>query len=280
MKHLLPVLLVPAAIALFAASDQPWKDKKIAEWNEEDAKIIVSDSPWAKTAYPIIKEGSQQRGMNNGRGQQGGQGRNRGGLNIPGLNIPIGGGGGGGGRGGGGYPQGGNGGNYPQGGSNDPQNSRRFPQGDPNDPNNPNNTNRRDDEDRPQRSKNSDPQTLTLRWASAKPVQDAELKLKDVDAPTMDAGHYGIVIYGLPTKYLNADKPKAELKKDGKTVIKQSDFKLFRRDSGNMFVFYFPRSKEISLKDKRVEFHAILGGMEIKESFYVSDMMIDGKLEL
>ena len=57
--------MVPAAFVLFAASDQPWKDKKIAEWNEEDAKVIVSDSPWAKTAYPTIKEGGQQRGKKN-----------------------------------------------------------------------------------------------------------------------------------------------------------------------------------------------------------------------
>ena len=96
----------------------------------------------------------------------------------------------------------------------------------------------------------------------------------------MDSGHYALVVQGLPARFLNADKPKAELKKDGKTVIKQSDFKILRRDEGNMMVFLFPRSKEISTKDKRVEFHAVIGQMEIRESFYVADMVYDGKLEL
>ena len=40
------------------------------------------------------------------------------------------------------------------------------------------------------------------------------------------------------------------------------------------------RSKEISTKDKRVEFHAVIGQMEIRETFYVADMVYNGKLEL
>ena len=260
MKQLWPLCLIPVSIVLFAAGDQPWKDKKLSEWSDEDTKLVLTDSPWAKTAYPTIIN-NQRRGMNNGRGGQGGQGgqgRGRGtGINLGGLGIPI------GGRGGGG-PMGSPGSG---GGSNDP-NSGRYPRAPAG-------------EDEPQqRPKNNDPQTLTLRWESAKPIQDAQLKAKNIDAPQVDSGHYAVTVYGLSTRFLNADKPKAELKKDGKTVIKQSDFKILRRDEGNMMVFLFPRNKEISTKDKRVEFHAVIGQMEIRESFYVADMVYDGKLEL
>jgi hypothetical protein len=253
MKQLWPLCLIPVSVVLFAASDQPWKDKKLSDWTEEDAKLVLTDSPWAKTAYPTINN-NQRRGMNNGRGGQGGQGgRGRGtGINLGGLGIPIGGRGGGGPMGSPGPADPTSGGRYP-----------RQPGG----------------EDAP-RPKNNDPQTLILRWESAKPIQEAELKSKNTDAPQIDASHYAVVVYGLPTRFLNADKPKAELKKDGKTTIKQSDFKILRRDEGNMMVFLFPRSKEISTKDKRVEFHAVIGQMEIRESFYIGDMLFDGKLEL
>lgn len=262
MKHLWPVCLIPASILLFAAGDQPWKDKKVAEWTEEDSKQVLTDSPWAKTAYPVINANSGRRGMNNGRGGNGGNGRQGGrgtGINLGGLGIPIGGRGGGGpmgspGSGGGGSNGGSSGGRYP-----------RQPGG---------------DEAETTRPKNNDPQTLTLRWESAQPIQDAQLKVKNTDTPQIDSGHYAIVVSGLAPRFLNAEKPKAELKKDGKKIIKQSDYKVLRRDEGNMMVFLFPRSKEISNNDKRIEFHAVIGQMEIRETFYVADMVYNGKLEL
>ena len=256
MKNLWPLCLIPASILLFAAGDQPWKDKKLAEWTDEDTKLVLTDSPWAKTAYPTINRNNNQRGMNNGRGGNGGRGGRGGGINLGGLGIPI------GGRGGGG-PMGSPGSG---GGSNDPTSNGRYP--------------RPSSDDGETRPKNNDPQTLTLRWESAQPIQDAQLKSKNTDSPNIDASHYAIVVSGLAPRFMNADKPKAELKKDGKTTIKQSDFKILRRDEGNMMVFLFPRSKEISTKDKRVEFHAIIGQMEIRESFYVADMVYNGKLEL
>ena len=258
MKPLWPLCLIPVSIVLFAAGGQPWKDKKLSEWTEEDTKLVLTESPWAKTAYPTINA-NQRRGMNNGRGNQGGQGgqggqgRSRGGLSIPGLGIPI-------GRTGGGGPMGSPGPANPTSGGRYP----RPPAG----------------EEEQQRPKNNDPQTLTLRWESARPIQDAQLKIKNKDAPQVDPSHYAIVVSGVPPRFLNADKPKAELKKNGKATIKQSDFKILRREEGNMMVFLFPRSKEISTKDKRVEFHAVIGQMEIRESFYVADMVYDGKLEL
>src|SRR5665213_2554233 len=46
---------------------------------------------------------------------------------------------------------------------------------------------------------NAKPPTLTLRWESALPVREAELKARDIAAPTLDdEDHYAIAVYGIP----------------------------------------------------------------------------------
>ena len=49
----LSVLVFPACIALLIAGDQTWRDKRVAEWSEEDARRVLDDSPWAKTVTPL-----------------------------------------------------------------------------------------------------------------------------------------------------------------------------------------------------------------------------------
>jgi hypothetical protein len=44
------VLSVSLAVSILAAADAPWMAKRIAEWNEKDAYLILSNSPWSKTA--------------------------------------------------------------------------------------------------------------------------------------------------------------------------------------------------------------------------------------
>ena len=43
-------LLTFGAVLLQAADDPGWKSKPIAEWNDQDAKQVLSDSPWSKSA--------------------------------------------------------------------------------------------------------------------------------------------------------------------------------------------------------------------------------------
>ena len=95
MNFRLTLLIPVSAAALFAASDQPWKDVKAAEWSADDTKMILNESPWAKQVTPIVNPESNRIQNPLGRG------------GYPG-------GGGGGGRRGGGYP--GGGGGYPGGG--------------------------------------------------------------------------------------------------------------------------------------------------------------------
>ena len=157
------LFLIPvSALALLAAAgDEPWKDRKAAQWTDEDARTILNESPWSKQVTPIVNPESNglNRGLGQGRGGYPGGGgqQRRGGIGFPG--------GGGVGFPGGGYPGGGGGG----GGRN------RYP--DDQDPNSGSGGGGQDR--RPRRDEDStanSPKPVILRWESAEPVQQAILK--------------------------------------------------------------------------------------------------------
>ena len=238
------LFLLPVAITLLAADEQAWKNKPIADWTQDEAQQVLTDSPWVKTATPTMSRA-------NDNGQSGGSRRNVG-FGIPGI---------GGRRGGwGGYPGGGGGGGgYPGGGRT------------------------RGDE-----TESNQPPTLKLRWESALPVREAELKTRDTNAPTLDQDHYAIAVYGIPARMANGDpkhladqyKSNAAIKRDGKKDLKPSSVEVLQREDGPLVVYLFPKSKEIGSADKRLEFNAKIGRLEVNESFFVEDMVFQNKLEL
>ncbi len=83
-----------------------------------------------------------------------------------------------------------------------------------------------------------------------------------------------------PQNLENRLKHQAELKRDGKKSIRSSDARVLPRDEGPIVLFLFPRSKEITRDDKRIEFEAQVAAFEIKQSFDLIDMTYAGKLEL
>lgn len=247
-------ILLPVALALFAAENPAWKTKQIPDWTPDDAHQVLSDSPWTKTVTPSLSRAADQGQRGPGSGRRGGGGV---GIGFPGGGIgrryP------GGGYPGGGYP----GGGYPGGGSG-----------------------RTDDGgDRPDRV---EPPKLTIRWESALPVREAELKSRDTLAPTIEEGQYAIAVYGGPRRMANADsksladklKGEAALKRDGKKDLKPSKVEVLQREEGPVIVYLFPRSKEITQPDCRVEFDAKIGRLDFSQSFFLDDMVYQGKLEL
>jgi len=134
----------------------------------------------------------------------------------------------------------------------------------------------------------NEPAPLKLRWESALPIRAAELKARDTSAPTLDADHYAIAVYGVPSRMASGDsknlanqlKKQAAIKRDGKKDLKPSSVEVLQRDDGPVIVYLFPRSKEITRQDKRVEFDAKIGRLQFAQSFYVDDMNYQGKLEL
>jgi len=136
---------------------------------------------------------------------------------------------------------------------------------------------------------NQEPPKLTLRWESALPIREAELKAKDNNAPTLeDESHYAIAVYGIPITMLKSDfksqaedcKKKSALKRDGKKDIKPSSVQVLRREDGPVVLFLFPRKDEISGDDRRVEFDAEINHLSLTQSFYLEDMSFQGKTEL
>ena len=247
--------LLPISVTLLFAADPTWKDKQVAEWNADDAKQVLDDSPWAKTVKPTMGRSAQnsRRRSGGGMGRGGGIGMGGVGIGLPGMGG-MGRRGGMGGPGGGGYPGGGR-----RGGTNDDTSTDR-----------------------------NEPPTLKLRWESAFPIREAELKARDTSAPTLDAAHYAIAVYGVPSRMAGSDskslakqlKKQAAIKRDGKKDVKPSSVEVLQRDEGPVIVYLFPRSKEITRQDKRVEFDAQIGRLQFAQSFYVDDMSYQGKLEL
>jgi hypothetical protein len=134
----------------------------------------------------------------------------------------------------------------------------------------------------------NEPAPLKVRWESAFPIREAELRARDTSAPTLDADHYAIAVYGVPSRMAGGDtkslanqlKKQATIKRDGKKNLKPSSVEVLQRDDGPVIVYLFPRSKEITRQDKRVEFDAKIGRLQLAQSFYVDDMNYQGKLEL
>lgn len=247
--------LIPISVALLAAADQPWKDKQVAEWSEDDARQLLTDSPWTKSVKPNVDRSSDtgQRRSGGGMGRGGGIGVGGIGIGLPGMGG-AGRRGGMGGPGGGGYP-----GNDPNGGTNTGTATDR-----------------------------SEPPTLSLRWESALPVREAELKARETNAPTVDEDHYAIAVYGVPNRavYGNSQDPAKQLKKqavikrDGKKDLKPSSVEILQREDATVILYLFPRSEEITRQDKRLDFDVQIGRLRFVQSFHMDEMTYQGKLEL
>lgn len=251
-------LLLPAACLI--AADDPvsssstsppaWATKPAALWSQDEAKQVLTDSPWTKSLMPnIVRRTQPQYGPRPGIGR-------RGGIGFPG----------------GGYP----GGGYPGGGG------RRYPP-----------DQLPDDDSRASKTPDEKVPKLTVRWESALPVREAELKAHDENAPTLeDANHYAIAVYGIPANLVGADyksladesKKKATLSRDGKKDMKPSSVQVLRREDGPVVLFLFLKPKDkkeiITKEDRRVQFDATIGRLAFSQAFYLEDMTFQGKTEL
>jgi hypothetical protein len=274
------------AAMLFAASDF-WKTKDSTVWTDEEVSKILSDSPWAK-AKTVQPQQQQARRPGGGR---------RGGFGFPGGGL-----GGGYPGGGGGYP--GGGGGYPGGGGGYPQ-SGGYPSGNS--------------------GSNSDPSqneqmNLTIRWASAAPIQAALMRqgasasdeLKAIAASTEK--YYVISVLGLRmprprrSSTVDADDPNdngnnngdensqrtksqndalrsqlldaAQLAPKGKSSIYAQDVQIEGPGGIDGVRFLFPRTNPIGAGDKEVDFIMDIRRIKVEEKFKLGDMQYEGKLAL
>ena len=240
MRTLLVQTLVGAVTCLIAA-DLVWESKPASQWTEEDARQVLTKSPWAKATSAVItrrlteeqlREGGQM-GLPRGIGNEGVDPAGSGPKVSP--NILTG----------------------PGGGDRSP---RSLPQS----------------------------ITLQLRWENALPVRLAELRLHEIEPPTLQGDGYSIAVYGVPGGGFKGSpeelgrplKSLAALKRDGKEDVRPVRVEVFQREIDVVIVYLFPLSAEISKRDRRIRFEAQIGRIVFAQDFDLSEMEFLGKLEL
>jgi len=217
---------------MLAGANQEWKTKQYPEWTEDDAKEVMTNSPWAKAvvATPVKPNG-----------QTGQPASHRARIGIGGFGI---------GRSGG--------------------------------------AGRHGDDDGGKAATPDQPATLTLRWESAQPMREAELKARDTGAPDVADDFYAIAVFGIPRGAITDDskelqdelKKLAVLKREGKKDVKPTRVDILLRDSGPLVVYLFAKSAEFTWRDHGMTFEAQISRLKFSQAFSTDDMTFHGKLEL
>ncbi len=68
MKTIMKFLAFPLPVVLLMAAAPTWKSKQMEQWSEQDAKLILTNSPWVKKVTPALMPP-----LNEDQRRQGGQ---------------------------------------------------------------------------------------------------------------------------------------------------------------------------------------------------------------
>jgi hypothetical protein len=159
------------------------------------------------------------------------------------------------------------------------------------------------------------PITGTIRWESAKPVQQAEARLNtlrssydgrpadaqaDAKPETKPSDHYVVSLLGVrPPGSRNSSSDDSDsnskrgsnqafdqfmsstqLVMKNKTPISPDDVKFINESGQSEIRFFFPKTSPITLDDKEVTFQTMVGRTKVEHKFELKKMMRNGKLEL
>ena len=232
-------LLTAGAVILIAA-DPPWLSKSTPAWTEEDARQILTDSPWAKTVKAAIaplqtederREGGNM-GQNHGIGFDGiADDRPR--VQAPKSVIDI---------------------VKPEGPVSPKSQSITL-----------------------QLRWES---ALPIRAAELKSHTGDPLTFAEEGYSMAVYGLPGAHFDGNPKTLGDSLKKQALLKREGKKDVRPLSVEVLQRDDGLVVVYLFPLSAEITKNDRRLEFDAQIGRVSIVQSFDLTEMQFQGELEL
>jgi hypothetical protein len=90
----------------------------------------------------------------------------------------------------------------------------------------------------------------------------------------------GAPLQGDPKKLGEPLKSEAVLRREGKKDVKPSRVEVFLQSDGWAVFYFFPISAEISQKDGAVEFAAHIGRIVVDQRFLLAQMLFQGKFEL
>jgi hypothetical protein len=232
MRQISKASLLIVSATLLAASGPSWTNKPIQQWNEQDAKQILSSSPWVKKAQPVQLPNTSEAA----RRQSGRMGGSQG-VGIQALSPST-------LTGVGAKTQ-------------EPTRHRRRGIG-----------------------------AVEVRWESAFPVRAAEKAAHEEDPPAWDGEMYAIAVYDVPgldieSKGLSDELKQAAYLKLGKKTVRPARVDLLPQEGDlTTLVFLFPRTLEITLENKRIEFTTVFGRLSVTQVFYLEEMQLQGKLEL
>ena len=137
---------------------------------------------------------------------------------------------------------------------------------------------------------------LTISWRSALPIKQAIVKDRMGGSKELPAGaaqfldqqeeFYIVAVSGFPSRMGRMLKNSSDTIIAG-TILKRKDQSItvnnFRAEEhGELMdlLFFFPRTANITLGDKTIEFVMKLGRREIKKKFKLKNMIVNGNLEL
>jgi hypothetical protein len=240
-KLLLQSICLAVAATRLAAADPAWRTKPAVEWTEDDAKVILSSSPWAKDIGATVtrrltedqlREGGQM-GQPHGVGNENVDPKGSGPKMSP---------------------------NILSGRGSDDRSARSLPQ--------------------PIRLKIRWESALPVRLAELKSHEIEPPTLGGDGYYIAVYGIPGGDFKSDPKQLGDPLKNLAALKRDGRKDVRPTRVEVFQRESGLVVVYVFPLSAEITSKDLRVQFEAHIGRIVFAHNFELSEMQFAGKLEL
>lgn len=91
MRRITKLWLIPVSVVVLMAADASWKSKPVSQWNVDDAKQVLSNSAWVKTAVVALLPQRSEAQMRDGGRMGMTQGAGLGALN-PSILTGVGGG--------------------------------------------------------------------------------------------------------------------------------------------------------------------------------------------
>jgi len=235
------LLCLVVIAAHVVAADPFWKGRPAAQWTEEDAKQILTASPWAKEIRAVItrrltedqlREGGQM-GQPRGIGNEGVDPKGSGPKVSP--NVFTGAGG-------------------------DDRSVRSLPQS--------------------ITLQLRWESALPVRLAELKAHELEPPTLEGDGYRVAVYGVPGGDFKGDPKQLGEPLKSLAALKREGKKDVRPVRVEVFQREKGMVVVYLFPLSAEITRRDRVIEFEAHIGRIVVAQNFELSEMEFMGNLEL
>ena len=241
MRLLLPWFCLLTVAANLIAADPVWRSKPAAEWTEEDARQVLTKSPWAREIKAVVTRRLTEEQLREG-GQMG-QPRGVGNENVDpkGSGPKI-------------SP------NVLTGPGGDDRSARSLAQ--------------------PITLRLRWESALPVRLAELKSHEVEPPTLEGDGYRIAVYGIPSGDFKGDPKQLGEPLKNLAALKRDGKRDVKPISVEVFQQEKGMVVVYLFPLSAEIIRKDQRIQFEAHIGRIVFTQMFELGEMEFAGKLEL